>query len=173
MKEIDYAKLKDFDAKRKLKSVLGYQYLPYAPLICALKMSDWRLRDVLEFLYTEVEEFTQIQKENRIDNKDLSKMIIYWRQKNLINFEQVEEEKKKIRGLLVEQKREISSYATGATLGARFSKLDFMKALEKRGVIINSELEGIKSFFDEFASRNDLDTLVSNYLSQKSGFIVG
>jgi hypothetical protein len=171
MKEIDYTKLRGFDADRKKRAVFGYQYLPYCPLIIALKLSGWRYRDVLEFLYTQVEEFTEISKANRIDNHDLTKMVSYWKKNNLIDFAQVDEQKRKVAGVMSEQKKEPPSYVAASSIG--YSKLDFMKALEKRGVMINSELNAIKNYFDEFANKNDLDNLVSRYLSEKSSFIAG
>lgn len=173
MKEIDYNKLRNFDAQRKRRRVYGYQYLPYCPTIVALKLSDWRYRDVLEFLYTEVEEFIEMPKANRIDNNDLSKMVNYWKRKNLIDFVQVETEKKKIASFSQQEKKEPPSYATVSAFGAGYSKLDFMKALERKGVLVQGEVSGITNFYNENASKNDIDSLVTQYLNQASNFIAG
>jgi hypothetical protein len=173
MKEIDYTKLKNFDAQRKKRTVYGYKYLQYCPTIVALKLSDWRYRDVLEFLYTEVEEFVEIPKTNRIDNKDLSKMVNYWKGKNLIDFDRVEIEKKKIASFSQQEKKAPPSYANISVLGAGYSKMEFMKALEKRGVIVQNEVQGIANFYNENASKNDIENLVTQYLNQSSSFLAG
>lgn len=173
MKEIDYNKLRSFDAKRKIRTVYGYQYLQYCPTIVALKLSSWRYRDVLEFLYTQVDEFIEIPKTNRIDNKDLTKMVSYWKKNNLIDFDQVEIEKKKIASFSQQEKKEPPSYAAVSVFGAGYSKLDFMKALERKGVLVQGEVSGITNFYNENASKNDIDSLVNQYLNQASNFISG
>lgn len=173
MKEIDYNKLRSFDAQRKKRTVYGYQYLSYCPTIVALKLSDWRYRDVLEFLYTEVEEFIEIPKTNRIDNNDLSKMVSYWKKKKLIDFDQVEIEKKKIASFSQQEKKEPPSYANVSVFGAGYSKMDFMKSLEKRGVLVQSEVQGIANFYNDNASKNDIESLVAQYLNQSSSFLAG
>lgn len=172
MKEIDYEKLRNFDGKRKLKAVYGYQYLPYCSLIVALKLSDWRYRDVLEFLYTNVDEFIEVAKANRIDNNDLSKMVSYWKKNNLINFDEVGIEREKISQMTVQKSRiEVTKSDNVSIFGVSYSLLDFMKNLKNKGVIVESETVAIKEFYNEFSKKYSLNELVSEYLTQQSNFI--
>lgn len=171
MDNIDYVKVRGFDAKRKIKKVYGYKFLPYAPFIVACRLLDWRHTEILEFLYSEIEEFKSEDRKDRINNNDLSKMVSYWRANNLIDYNKVGIEKDLINSSSGAEVRRGVEQAKGENISIFKNRLaDFLTAISKReGKSIESEeMPAIKNFFNDFGNKYELEELVNQYFNQKT-----
>lgn len=170
MENIDYVKVRGFDAKRRIKKVYGYKFLPYAPFIVACRLLDWRHTEILEFLYSEIEEFKSEDRKDRINNNDLSKMVSYWKTNNLIDYNKVGIEKSLIANSSSSEVRK-ETIAQNDNINIFKNRLaDFLTAISKReGKPIDSEeLPSIKNFFNEFSTKYELEELVNQYFNQRT-----
>lgn len=170
MENIDYVKVRGFDAKRKIKKVYGYKFLPYVPFIVACRLLDWRHTEILEFLYSEVEEFRNEKKEDRINNNDLSKMVSYWKINNLIDFNKVDIEKSLIANSSSSEARK-EAIAQNDNINIFKNRLtDFLNAVSKRNgkSIESEEMPSLKNFFNDFGNKYELEELVNQYFNQKT-----
>jgi len=170
MENIDYVKVRGFDAKRKIKKVYGYKFLPYAPFIVACRLLDWRHTEILDFLYSEVEEFRSEEKKDRINNNDLSKMVSYWKTNNLIDYAKVGIEKSLIANSSSSEVRK-ETIAHNDNINIFSNRLaDFLNAVSKRNgkSIESEEMPAMKNFFNEFGNKYELEELVNQYFNQKT-----
>lgn len=160
---IDYVKARGFNSVRKIKKVYGYRYLPFAPFIVACRLLDWRHTEILDFLYSEVEDFKSIELKDRIDNNHLSKMVSYWKSKNLIDFNQVGKEKQLILGS-GENQKETAIKTDVNIFNTYFSVIDFLKSLNTKIAVTDDIKESAKVFFDSFKSSMNLETMTNEFI---------
>jgi hypothetical protein len=95
----------------------------------------------------------------------------------MIDIDAVKQEVSKLREAFGEKPRKAPPKAksgeTTSIFGVSYTVLSFMKELEKRGVLMTHEQEWVKTFYNEFSKKYNLEELVSQYLAQKSNFIAG
>ena len=170
MENIDYVRVSGFDAKRKIKKVYGYKFLPYAPFIVACRLLDWRHTEILEFLYSEIEEFKSEGKADRINNNDLSKMVSYWKTNNLIDFNKVDIEKNLIANSSAsEVRKEVIAQQDNINI-FKNRLADFLNAVSKRNgkSIDGEEMPALRNYFNDFGNKYELEELVNQYFNQRS-----
>lgn len=170
IKQIDYISLRAKNAQVKSKKVYGYQYLPYAPVIEALKHIGWQHREIVSYF----NDFLGLPAGDRADNNQLCKMRSYWKSKNLIDYEKVKIEIRKIEGSIeqekeLQKKEEINIHSTGAN--APYSLGSFMRSYsQKTGVQVSGELTGtMKNFYEDNKDKVSLDQLVSDFILVQDG----
>lgn len=175
MNEIDYKKMAEYNEKRKAAAQISREvfYYEHATLICALFDMKWTHRDILGFLHEDV--MKDVVHSKRINNKTLSSYRVKWVKSDMVDVEEVEKEIGKLREIFGEKQAPVRrSRGDSATLfGVSYSVLTFMKELEKKGVIVAIEKDGIKTFYEDNAKNTDLDSLVESYLSEKTSFMRG
>lgn len=171
--EIDIDKIKNRDKilRRKRSGIARYE--PFCTLICALKIGGWRYAEVLEYVHSEYDDMKAMSQDERVDNVQLTKFVSEWKKRHRIDWESVRELKEKIFQVVASDIKPIARGDNVSVFGVSYSKLAFMKELEKRGVSVSQEQDAMITFYSEFANKCSLDELVSQYLAQKSNFIAG
>lgn len=86
---IDYEKVRTRDKIIKTKRQYGFVYLKYKNLIVALRLLDWKHRDIVDFLHEEIDDLKALANIDRVDNNKLMRLVSHWRKNNMIDFDEV------------------------------------------------------------------------------------
>lgn len=98
MIEINYSKVRELNNERIKSSSWGLRLVPYGPLIFALRVLEWRHREILKFLFEEVDELRKFNEVKPISPDQLSNILSRWKAKGLIDNESITKEVQKIKG---------------------------------------------------------------------------
>lgn len=169
-----YRLISDYEVKRKSarekEAKRGDEFKPYMYQCRALKLVGWRLRDVIDMLYSSV--LSHINEEDRIDNNQLSRKIYTWKKKGLFDESLVNLEFKRLNAVLKGEKVEPVNTARSEInelIGSSHTVLSFMKAYEKRIGIECEAQEKLKlaEFYKSNKQEEDINKLVEMYLKSK------
>lgn len=169
-----YRLISDYEVKRKSarekEAKKGDEFKPYMYQCRALKLVGWRLRDVIDMLYSSV--LSHIKEEDRIDNNQLSRKIYIWKKKGLFDEAIVNLEFKRLNAVLKGEKLEPVNTARAEVnelIGSSHTVLSFMKAYERRTGIECEAQEKLKlaEFYKANKQEEDINKLVEMYLKSK------
>jgi hypothetical protein len=169
-----YRLISDYEVKRKSarekEAKKGDEFKPYMYQCRALKLVGWRLRDVIDMLYSSV--LSHIKEEERIDNNQLSRKIYLWKKKGLFDEALVNLEFKRLNAILKGEKVEPMKTARAEVnelIGSSHTVLSFMKAYERRLGIECEAQEKLKlaEFYKANKQEEDINKLVEMYLKSK------
>lgn len=169
-----YNLISNYEVKRKAQrdkeAKKGDEFKPYMYQARALKLVGWRLRDVIDMLYSSV--LSHIKEEDRIDNNQLSRKIYIWKKKGLFDEALVNLEFKRLNAVLKGEKVEPMKTARAEVnelIGSSHTVLSFMKAYERRLGIECEAQEKLKlaEFYKANKQEDDINKLVEMYLKSK------
>ncbi|MFY1964356.1 hypothetical protein ACOTDD_03675 [Achromobacter xylosoxidans] len=170
-----YRLISDYEIKRKSarekEAKKGDEFKPYMYQCRALKLVGWRLRDVIDMLYSSV--LSHIKEEERIDNNQLSRKIYLWKKKGLFDEAIVNLEFKRLNAILKGEKVEplvnTARMEVNQLISGSHSVLSFMKAYERRLGIECEAQEKLKlaEFYKANKQEEDINKLVEMYLKSK------
>ena len=89
MENIDYQDIRHFITTAKFKRIRNNRFLKYAALVIALREKGLRYREIIEYLFLNIEELKEIPEADRINNNELCKMVYTWKVKGMIKNEDV------------------------------------------------------------------------------------
>lgn len=104
---IDYEKVRTRDKIIKTKRQYGFVYLKYKNLIVALRLLDWKHRDIVDFLHEEIDDLKALANIDRVDNNKLMRLVSHWRKNNMIDFDEVTKIKEGIANGAVKSANEV------------------------------------------------------------------
>ena len=169
-----YRLISDYEVKRKSareRSKKGDEFKPYMYQCRALKLVGWRLRDVIDMLYSSF--LSHIKEEDRIDNNQLSRKIYLWKKKGLFDEALVNLEFKRLNAVLKGEKVEpdvkTARMEVNELISGSHSVLSFLKLYEKRLGIECDSQEKLKlaEFYKANKQEEDINKLVESYLRLK------
>lgn len=169
-----YRLISDYEVKRKSarekEAKKGDEFKPYMYQCRALKLVGWRLRDVIDMLYSSF--LSHIKEEDRIDNNQLSRKIYLWKKKGLFDEALVNLEFKRLNAVLKGERVEPVNTArmeVNELIGSSHTVLSFMKAYERRLGIECDSQEKLKlaEFYKANKQEDDINNLVEMYLKSK------
>lgn len=173
MNDIDYEKIRQFEKNRTTKVGYGAKLYPYCSLIVALRLCEWKYRDIIEYLY-DIGEINILLTAHKIDNVKLSKLVAGWRTKDLINYDEVEKEKKLILG--GSGKKTENRLMDNKEINIFRTKLrNFLVSYSKlagRAISGASELRELETYFEQYKNvSDDMEFLANECLAQRNAFI--
>ncbi|WP_131728387.1 hypothetical protein [Achromobacter xylosoxidans] len=169
-----YRLISDYEVKRKSarekEAKKGDEFKPYMYQCRALKLVGWRLRDVIDMLYSSV--LSHIKEEDRIDNNQLSRKIYIWKKKGLFDEAIVNLEFKRLNAVIKGEEVEPMKTArmeVNELISGSHSVLSFLKLYEKRLGIECDSQEKLKlaEFYKANKQEEDINKLVEMYLKSK------
>jgi len=147
MTSIDYEQIRKFGKNRTTATGYGAKLYRYCSLIVALRLCDWRYRDIVEYLLS-VNELNSLITAHNIDNQKLCKLVSLWKSKNLIDYERVEEERKLILGDEYVSDTDKKNSSKGVSIVTDRKWNEFLKSIYKlTGKSIGDELAELKTYY--------------------------
>lgn len=150
MNEIDYSSIRNMVENGATKVGYGARLYKYCSLIVALRLCDLRYRNIVEFLLT-IDDVKALITAHNIDNNKLCKLVSHWRTKDLIDYDEVEEEKKLILGdkYVSATDKKKSSSSVSIVTDKRWN--EFIKHyynLTKKP--LNDDMEDLKTYYENY-----------------------
>lgn len=99
MSKIELTELKEMVSQNNRLNIRGHQFLDYINDIVALRECGVRCRIIADYLNQKL----SLEGKSAINNNELSKLVTYWKERKLINFDEVKRVKAMIEGRLVER----------------------------------------------------------------------
>jgi hypothetical protein len=98
MIEINYNRVRELNSERVKANSWGLRLVPYGPLLFALRVLEWRHREILKLLFDEFEDLRKFNEIKPISPDQLSNILSRWKTKGLIDNESINKEVQKIKG---------------------------------------------------------------------------